>query len=68
VQATGFFLLALGSYREGVAAEDQPPGSQPDPTLPLRPRVPQPRIALEPAAIDVAPGSRVQFFAHRVRR
>src|SRR5258706_11934381 len=61
VQAAGIFLLALQSTRAEVAAA--PPESEPRPALPQRPRVPEPRLVLEPAAIEVAPGSRVQFIA-----
>ena len=63
VQAAGASLLALLPLRAGVAAEYQPPGSEPGPAPPRRPRVAQPRIELAPAAIEVAPGSRVQFIA-----
>ena len=61
VQAAGIFLLALLPQRAGVAAG--PPGSEPGPAPPQRPRVPEPRLALAPTAIEVAPGSRVQFTA-----
>jgi hypothetical protein len=63
VQAAGSLLFALLPLGLGVAAEDQPPGSKPGPGLPRRPRVPQPRLELSPTAIEVAPGSRVQFIA-----
>jgi hypothetical protein len=63
VQAAGASLLALLPLRAGVAAEYQPPGSEPGPAPPRRPRVAQPRLALAPTAIEVAPGSRVQFTA-----
>ena len=63
VQAAGIFLPALLPWRAGVAAERQPAGSEPGPAPPQRPRVPEPRLALAPTAIEVAPGSRVQFIA-----
>jgi hypothetical protein len=63
VQAAGIFLLALLARQAGVAAERQPAGSEPAPALPQRPRVPEPRLALAPTAIEVAPRSRVQFIA-----
>jgi hypothetical protein len=63
VQAAGSLLLALLSLMAGVAAEYQQPGSEPGPGPPLRPRVRQPRLELAPTAIEVAPGSRVQFVA-----
>jgi hypothetical protein len=62
-QAAGSLLSALLPLRAGVAVESQPPGSEPGPGLPRRPRVAQPRIELAPTAIEVAPGSRVQFVA-----
>jgi hypothetical protein len=62
VQAAGiFFLLALPPQRAAVAAGL--PGSEPDPAPPQRPRVPEPRLTVEPTVIEVAPGSRVQFIA-----
>jgi hypothetical protein len=63
VQAAGSLLLALLSLMAGVAAEVQPPESEPGPGPPPRPRVAQPRLALAPTVIEVAPGSRVQFTA-----
>ena len=60
VQAAGAVLLA---HRAALAAEPEPPGSEPIPGQPRRPRVAQPRIELAPAAIEVAPGSSVQFVA-----
>ncbi|TLZ45670.1 MAG: hypothetical protein E6K21_18305, partial [Gammaproteobacteria bacterium] len=63
VQAAGFLLPALLPLRIGVAAESQPPESEAGSGMPRRPRVLQPRLELSPAAIEVAPGSRVQFIA-----
>jgi hypothetical protein len=63
VQAAGSLLAALLAPGAGVAGESQPPGSEPGSGRPRRPRVPQPRLELAPAAIEVAPGSRVQFIA-----
>jgi hypothetical protein len=63
VQAAGSLLFALLPLRPGVAAEDQPPGSEPAPAPPRRPRVLQPRLELSPTAVEVAPGSRAQFIA-----
>jgi len=63
VQAAGSLLPALLPLRIGVAAESQPPESEAGSRLPRRPRVMQPRLELSPAAIEVAPGSRVQFIA-----
>ena len=60
-QAAGIFLLALLSPPAEASAGL--PGSEPRPALAQRPRVPEPRLALAPAAIEVAPGSRVQFIA-----
>jgi hypothetical protein len=56
-------LAALLPSRAGVADEYQPPGSEPGPAPPRRPRVPQPRLELSPKSIEVAPGSRVKFIA-----
>src|SRR5215470_4079480 len=63
VQAAGSLLAALLPLRAAVADGHQPPGSEPAPGPPRRPRVPQPRVELAPGAIEVAPGSRVQFTA-----
>jgi hypothetical protein len=63
VQAAGSLLTALLPLRAAVANEYQPPGSEPGSGPPRRPRVPQPRVELAPSAIEVAPGSRVQFTA-----
>jgi hypothetical protein len=63
VQAAGSLLSALLPLRAAVADEYPPPGSEAGPGLARRPRVPQPRLELSPAAIEVAPGSRVQFVA-----
>jgi hypothetical protein len=63
VQAAGCLLPALLPLRAAVADEYQPPGSEPGPGPPRRPRVPQPRLELSPTAIEVVPGSRVQFIA-----
>jgi len=60
VQAAGSLLFVQLPLRAGVAVEYQPPESEPGPG---RPRVPQPRLELAPTAIEVAPGSRVQFIA-----
>jgi hypothetical protein len=58
VQAAGSLLAALLPLRAAVADGNQPPESGA-----RRPRVLQPRLELSPAAIEVAPGSRVQFIA-----
>ena len=71
VRAAAFLLLALllallpGSARTRAAAYDDRPaaGSDSSPDTPRRPRVLQPRIELTPAAIEIDPGSRVQFVA-----
>ena len=63
VQAAGSLLAALLPLMTGVADEIRPPGAEPGSGPPRRPRVPQPRVELEPGAIEVAPGSRVQFTA-----
>ena len=63
VQAAGSLLFALLPLGAVVAVECQAPGSEPGSELPRRPRVPQPRLELAPAVIEVTPGSRVQFIA-----
>jgi len=63
VQAAGSLLAALLPLRAGAADEYQPPESEPGTGPPRRPRVPQPHVELAPGAIEVAPGSRVQFAA-----
>jgi hypothetical protein len=63
VRAAGSLLAALLAPRAGVAGEVQPPSSEPAPGPPRRPRVLPPRLELSPAAIEVAPGSRVRFVA-----
>jgi hypothetical protein len=63
VQAAGSLLVALLAPRTGVVGESQPPGPEPGSGPPQRPRVPQPRLELAPATIEVTPGSRVQFNA-----
>ena len=63
VQAAGSLLAPLLPLRAAVADEYQPPRSDPNLEAPRRPRVPQARVELAPGAIEVAPGSRVQFTA-----
>ncbi len=63
VQTAGCLLPALLPLRIGVAAKSRPPESEAGSGLQRRSRVLQPRLELSPSAIEVAPGSRVQFIA-----
>ena len=61
--AVGLGLLALLPPRGGGSADLAPPAPEPARPVPRRPLVPEPRLTLTPASIELAPGERVELVA-----